>query len=47
MAHRPFSGSDTEAFDQGVVGVTPLALDLWAPHEQGRAEEVVALLAEL
>jgi 5'-nucleotidase len=47
MAHRPLSGSDTEAFDQGVVGVTPLALDLWAPHEQGRAEEVVALLAEL
>lgn len=39
--HQPVPGSDTEAFDQGVVGVTPLVLDLWWREEQGQAERVV------
>lgn len=41
LAHRHVPGSDTEAFDQGVVGVTPLVLDLWARGEQAEAERVV------
>lgn len=39
--HRHVPGSDTEAFDQGVVGVTPLVLDLWGRHKQEQAERVV------
>jgi 5'-nucleotidase len=39
--HRPLPGSDTEAFDEGVVSVTPLVLDLWASATQELAEVVV------
>lgn len=39
--HRHVPGSDTEAFDQNAVGVTPLVLDLWAREQQGEAERVV------
>ena len=35
------AGSDTEAFDDGVVGVTPLVLDLWSRGEQARTEAIV------
>jgi 5'-nucleotidase len=31
VEHRPLSGSDTEAYDAGEIGLTPLVLDLWAP----------------
>jgi 5'-nucleotidase len=41
VQHREAPGSDTEAYDQGVVGVTPLVLDLWA-HAQQESAEVVA-----
>lgn len=40
VEHREVPGSDTEAFDQGVVGVTPLVLDLWDRSEQDAAETV-------
>ncbi|GMV13167.1 MAG: 5'/3'-nucleotidase SurE [Polyangiaceae bacterium] len=39
--HRPVPGSDTEAFDQGAVGVTPLVLDLWGRETHAEAESVV------
>ncbi len=42
--HRPVVGSDTEAFDEGVVGVTPLVLDLWGKQQQESAERVVEAL---
>lgn len=42
VEHREAPGSDTEAFDQGVVGVTPLVLDLWGRSAQSVAERVVA-----
>jgi 5'-nucleotidase len=38
--HRPLPGSDTEAFDEGVVGITPLVLDLWSKTTQEHAEFV-------
>lgn len=41
LAHQHVAGSDTEAFDQGVVGVTPLVLDLWGKNQQEQAEQVV------
>jgi 5'-nucleotidase len=41
LAHRHVPGSDTEAFDQNVVGVTPLILDLWGREQQVQAERVV------
>jgi 5'-nucleotidase len=44
VSHRPIAGSDTEAYDDGVVGVTPLVLDLWARADQGAAEDLVARL---
>ncbi len=45
VEHRPIAGSDTEAYDDGVVGVTPLVLDLWDRRRQAAAEQVVSLLA--
>lgn len=39
--HSPVAGSDTEAYDEGVVGVTPLVLDLWGRAEMAAAEGVV------
>ena len=41
VEHRAIAGSDTEAFDDGVVGVTPLVLDLWSRGDQSRAEAIV------
>jgi 5'/3'-nucleotidase len=41
LEHRHVPGSDTEAFDQHAVGVTPLVLDLWGRAEQPSAERVV------
>ena len=40
--HEPVAGSDTEAYDEGVVGVTPLVLDLFAPQHAGLAERLAA-----
>ena len=42
--HEPQRGSDTEAYDEGVVGVTPLVLDLWCAEQQSLTEELVARL---
>jgi len=44
--HRPVVGSDTEAFDEGVIGVTPLVLDLWSRDQQESAERVVDTLTD-
>lgn len=41
VRHTPAPGSDTEAFDEGLVGVTPLVLDLWLSSGQ---EEIGELL---
>lgn len=43
--HRPVVGSDTEAFDEGVVGLTPLVLDLWGRNFQDQAEAVAAAMS--
>ncbi|MEZ4226315.1 MAG: 5'/3'-nucleotidase SurE [Polyangiaceae bacterium] len=45
VTHREAPGSDTEAYDAGRVGVTPLVLDLWGRSQQGDAEAVVQALA--
>jgi 5'-nucleotidase len=45
-SHRPLAGSDTEAFDQGIVGITPLVLDLWQRDGAERAEELAAGVEE-
>jgi 5'-nucleotidase len=45
VSHRPLAGADTEAFDSGVVGVTPLVLDLWSRLEQERIDELVEVLS--
>jgi 5'-nucleotidase len=42
--HQPGSGSDTEAYDEGVVSVTPLVLDLWGRTEEARVHSLVASL---
>lgn len=42
-SHRPLQGSDTEAYDEGLVGVTPLVLDLWGRESQQEAEELVEM----
>jgi 5'/3'-nucleotidase len=45
VEHRPVAGSDTEAYDEGVIGLTPLVLDLWARGGQEQAEALAAELA--
>ncbi len=45
VEHRPASGSDTEAYDAGEIGLTPLVLDLWAPSATAQAERVAAELS--
>lgn len=42
--HQPRPGSDTEAYDEGVVSVTPLVLDLWGARAASRVEALVAAL---
>lgn len=44
VEHRPVAGSDTEAYDAGEIGITPLVLDLWAKGAAEPAEHVVAEL---
>ncbi len=44
--HRPGRESDTDAYDEGVVGVTPLVLDLWNPRQRASAEKIVARLEQ-
>jgi 5'-nucleotidase len=41
VEHRPVAGSDTEAYDAGVIGLTPLVLDLWSRDSAKHAETVV------
>lgn len=43
VRHTLVPGSDTEAFDEGVVGVTPLTLDLWASEQAAFARSVASL----
>jgi 5'-nucleotidase len=45
VEHRPVAGSDTEAYDEGVIGLTPLVLDLWARESTRHAEVVVETLS--
>ncbi len=42
VRHDLVAGSDTEAYDEGVVGVTPLTLDLWATTGRDFAGEVAS-----
>jgi 5'-nucleotidase len=44
VEHRPIAGSDTEAYDEGAVGITPLVLDLWCRGEQARTEAIAERL---
>jgi 5'-nucleotidase len=46
VEHRAIAGSDTEAFDEGVIGVTPLVLDLWDRDEQKQAEQIVSMIGQ-
>lgn len=45
--HHPVPGSDTEAFDEGVVGVTPLVLDLWQADGRAGALVLAAAVAQV
>jgi 5'-nucleotidase len=40
--HGEAAGSDTEAYDAGVVGVTPLSLEMWEPNQKLMAERIAA-----
>ena len=41
VTHGDAPGSDTEAYDQGAIGITPLLLDLWSSSLEGDAQMVV------
>ena len=45
-AHERLAGSDTDAFDAGAVGLTPLVLDLWHQAESGTAESLAAAVRQ-
>jgi len=40
--HGEAAGSDTEAYDEGVVGVTPLSLEMWESTQQLVVERIAA-----
>ncbi len=40
--HGEAAGSDTEAYDAGAVGVTPLSLEMWESGQQLMAERIAA-----
>jgi 5'-nucleotidase len=40
--HGEAAGSDTEAYDQGVVGITPLSLEMWDSAQQLLSERIAA-----
>ncbi|HEV8547880.1 MAG TPA: 5'/3'-nucleotidase SurE [Polyangiaceae bacterium] len=44
--HQPSPGSDTDAFDAGAVGITPLVLDLADQQGAGIAEALAAALRD-
>jgi 5'-nucleotidase len=44
--HHPTPGSDTEAFDAGAVGITPLVLDLSDQRAGGIAEALASALRD-
>jgi 5'-nucleotidase len=43
--HGEAAGSDTEAYDAGVVGVTPLSLEMWDSAQQLLVERIAAAAA--
>lgn len=45
--HRFIAGSDTEAYDESVVGITPLVLDLWGRSQQALVERMVEDLKDV
>lgn len=40
--HGESAGSDTEAYDAGVVGVTPLSLEMWESSQELMVERIAA-----
>ena len=42
VVHGEAAGSDTEAYDAGAVGVTPLSLEMWESGQQLMAERIAA-----
>jgi 5'-nucleotidase len=44
--HKPGRESDTDAYDEGVVGVTPLVLDLWNARQREGTERIVAQIGQ-
>jgi len=44
--HSPMADSDTDAYDAGVVSVTPLVLDLYCAREADSTSDVVRLVSE-
>ena len=40
VVHGEAAGSDTEAYDEGVVGVTPLSLEMWESSQQLMVERI-------
>jgi 5'-nucleotidase len=42
VRHERDAGTDTDAYDDGAVSVTPLRLDLTADGEHARTEAIVA-----
>ncbi|AKT40168.1 5'/3'-nucleotidase SurE [Chondromyces crocatus] len=45
VRHDQVPGSDTEAYDEGHVSVTPLTLDLTAPQHASLINEIIASIA--
>lgn len=43
VKHSGADTSDTAAFDQGIVGVTPLSLELWAAQGETFARELIGV----
>jgi 5'-nucleotidase len=44
VVHAGDDSTDTSAYDAGVVGVSPLSLELWRSEHQGNVQQLIAAL---
>ena len=47
VSHKEIQDSDTQAYDAGVVGITPVSLDLWSSRHQHVASDLAARVGAL
>ena len=47
VSHKEMQDSDTQAYDAGVIGITPVSLELWSSRHQHVASDLAARVGAL